>query len=365
MGKVVAKIVLTGGPCAGKTSALACIENYFTEKGYKVLIVGESATEIIKGGIRPFGNDKMDIKLFQEKIYEDSVGKFDNKVKCIILYDRGMLDNKAYINQQIFKELLEKEGLKELELMDSYDMVLHLVTAADGAEEFYTLGNNSARTETVEEAKALDQKTINAWAGHSNLKIITNEGSFEAKLEKVVSEINKLIGEPLLVKHQRKYLINLKDKDLEFLNEDNSTKINITQYYINANDKAETRLRIRELDGEKTYYLTVQVKSKNGVSSVLTDKKITAKEFNKILSSYDDYVEVRKIRYCFTLDKVYYRLDLFENGEAVLEVNPSSEYENVRLSDRFEIIDEVTDNPYYDNHVIATLEKKVKKKVRN
>ena len=52
MGKIVAKVVLTGGPCAGKTSALSKIESYFTERGYKVLIVGESATEIIKSGIK-------------------------------------------------------------------------------------------------------------------------------------------------------------------------------------------------------------------------------------------------------------------------------------------------------------------------
>lgn len=32
MGKIVAKIVLTGGPCAGKTSALSKIEEIFTEK---------------------------------------------------------------------------------------------------------------------------------------------------------------------------------------------------------------------------------------------------------------------------------------------------------------------------------------------
>ena len=35
----VKKIVLTGGPCAGKTTALQQIEREFTEKGYHVLIV--------------------------------------------------------------------------------------------------------------------------------------------------------------------------------------------------------------------------------------------------------------------------------------------------------------------------------------
>ena len=33
----ITKIVLTGGPCAGKTTALTWINNYFTKRGYKVL----------------------------------------------------------------------------------------------------------------------------------------------------------------------------------------------------------------------------------------------------------------------------------------------------------------------------------------
>ena len=37
----VTKIVITGGPCAGKTTALSWIMNSFTEKGYVVLIVPE------------------------------------------------------------------------------------------------------------------------------------------------------------------------------------------------------------------------------------------------------------------------------------------------------------------------------------
>jgi hypothetical protein len=40
------------------------------------------------------------------------------------------------------------------------------VSAADGAEEFYTGQNNEARYENVTEAKALDKKLINAWVGH-------------------------------------------------------------------------------------------------------------------------------------------------------------------------------------------------------
>ena len=35
-------------------------------------------------------------------------------------------------------------------LVRRYDLVLHLVTAANGAEKYYTLENNAARSESVE-----------------------------------------------------------------------------------------------------------------------------------------------------------------------------------------------------------------------
>ena len=50
---MVKRIVLTGGPCAGKTTILSKIEQDLLERGYKVFIVRESATELINGGITP------------------------------------------------------------------------------------------------------------------------------------------------------------------------------------------------------------------------------------------------------------------------------------------------------------------------
>ena len=48
------KIVITGGPCAGKTTAMSWIQSNFTKLGYTVLFVPETATELISGGIAPW-----------------------------------------------------------------------------------------------------------------------------------------------------------------------------------------------------------------------------------------------------------------------------------------------------------------------
>jgi len=46
----VTRILLTGGPCAGKTTIMASISQDLQQLGYKVLIVPEAATIIMKGG---------------------------------------------------------------------------------------------------------------------------------------------------------------------------------------------------------------------------------------------------------------------------------------------------------------------------
>lgn len=52
----IKKIVLTGGPCAGKTTALNWINNYFSSRGYSVLVVPEIASELITNGVAPLGH---------------------------------------------------------------------------------------------------------------------------------------------------------------------------------------------------------------------------------------------------------------------------------------------------------------------
>jgi hypothetical protein len=59
-----------------------------------------------------------------------------------------------------------------------------MVTAADGAQNFYTNTNNQARYESSNEAVELDKKLINAWVGHPHFSIIQNNGaSFQEKID--------------------------------------------------------------------------------------------------------------------------------------------------------------------------------------
>ena len=47
----IKKIVLTGGPCAGKTTALVKIIEHFSSRGYKVFTVPEVPTIFLQAGM--------------------------------------------------------------------------------------------------------------------------------------------------------------------------------------------------------------------------------------------------------------------------------------------------------------------------
>ena len=177
----ISKIVITGGPCAGKTTALSWIQNAFTKKGYRVLFVPETATELISGGVAPwtcgtnedYQKGQVRLQLVKEEIFQEAA-KTMPADRILIVCDRGALDNRAYMNDEEWARVLDALHVDEVSLRDSYDAVFHLVTAARGAEDAYTLSNNAARTESVEQACELDDKLTAAWTGHPHLRIIDN-----------------------------------------------------------------------------------------------------------------------------------------------------------------------------------------------
>ncbi len=86
------------------------------------------------------------------------------------------MDGMAYTDDNVWQALLDETGWSTIQLRDRrYESVIHMVTSADGAENFYTDVNNEARYETVDQAKELDKKLINAWVGHPHFSIVDNQ----------------------------------------------------------------------------------------------------------------------------------------------------------------------------------------------
>lgn len=87
---------------------------------------------------------------------------------------------------------MDEEGWSWVTLRDRrYDRAIFLSSAAEGAEDFYSLDNNVARSEGIETARALDKKTLEAWTGHPHLTVIANRPgeTFQDKIEHAVKAV--------------------------------------------------------------------------------------------------------------------------------------------------------------------------------
>lgn len=193
MGKIIKRIVLTGGPSAGKSSSLDIIKNYFINKDYVVYIVNESATELIKSGIGPnisglsllaFQKYILKYQLFKENLIEKVALDENTEKDIVIIYDRGVIDNKAYITNNEFLDLLNEFNLNEEDLINKYDLVIHLETGAKG--KFYRTDNNSARCESIEEAIKRDTRTYEVWSKHNNLVKVKCYEEFVDKQNEII-----------------------------------------------------------------------------------------------------------------------------------------------------------------------------------
>ena len=358
----ITRIVITGGPCAGKTTAMSWIQNAFTQKGYLVLFVDETATQLSSGGApwkltrrnRDYQYCVTELMLAKERVFTEVAQTFEAE-KVLIVCDRGALDNRAYMNEEEFRYVLDRLNTNEVELRDHYDAVFHLVTAAKGAEQFYTLANNAARYETVEEAVKSDDSLIAAWTGHPHLRVIDNRYDFEGKMLALIREISSFLGEPRPLETSRKYLIAY--PDTQALGErPNCQRVEIEQAYLHSEIPGEMiRIRQRGLDGHYVYFKT-RKRTVEGMKRIELEERLTRSEYRDLLLQADpNYRLIRKQRFCLSENGLYYKIDIYPqwNDQAIMEIELYSADEEVRFPEGIRVIREVTGETEFTNPWIA------------
>ena len=158
------KIALTGGPCAGKTSAAAFLKTELERLGAGVFCLEETATALMNSGRTPggMGSFAFHSLLFKTQLEGEKrlrlLAEQSDAEKCVILCDRGLMDSRAYVTDEEFFAYAREHGFGENHILCEYDAVFHLVTAADGAQEHYQTDNNEARSEDIETARRIDNR---------------------------------------------------------------------------------------------------------------------------------------------------------------------------------------------------------------
>lgn len=352
------KIVLTGGPCAGKTTALVKIMEHFSSIGYKVFIIPELPTLFLQAGM-DYLTDNKDLFYEGEKAtlemqiaLEDKFLQMAKSVKqpVLIVCDRGAMDISAYMNPVLWNQIISDAKMNNEMLRSRYDAVLHLVSAADGAEQFYTIATNNKRTEGIELARILDKKVIQAWSEHPHLRVINNHEDFETKLERVLQEISDVLEIPRQAVEERKYIIRLKDNIPEAIVSE------ITQTYLTSEPYSEVRLRRRILNGLSVNVHTTKKILPNN-EQVETERQIDNNLYESLLQQADPYRQpIHKMRETFIWKGQFFELDTFIDpykGLQILETKGMLKHEDIIFPPFIEIIEDITGITKYYNYNLA------------
>ena len=353
--KNILNVVITGGPCGGKTTALNEITNELRSYGYTVYIVNETATEFINDGIKPFGDNKLSVFDFQSLLFDAQIAKENirreaanicSNDKVAIIYDRGILDNRAYLSNQEFEDIINKRTISEAEIISRYDLVLHMTTAAIGKEEFYTLENNSARTETKEEARLLDKKTMETWKNHPNLKIVSNDCLFDQKINKVKNIIRAYLGEDEVINKER-YIVS--DIDLDKFNY-NVVKEDIEEFVDKYDDELDIIYTKSTINGSSYYTASKNKYYKDG-NKVTTCKTISEEEYLSNLERIHGNI-INKTRYNFIVNNERYRLDIYNDSNITILDRFVTDKSNNKLPEFIINAKNISNNRDYDDDSI-------------
>jgi hypothetical protein len=69
-----------------------------------------------------------------------------------------------------------------------------MVSAAKGAEAFYSIEHHASRSEGLELARDRDTRAAEAWVGHPYVDVVDNSSDFESKIKMLISKVVTSIG---------------------------------------------------------------------------------------------------------------------------------------------------------------------------
>ena len=183
------KIVLTGGPSGGKTTALSILKETF---GKKIALVQEAATLIYSGGFPRTDNSPVHI-VHAQKIIFYTVKQLEELAEktsdaTVMVCDLGTIDGAVYWPYGLEDFFKNMESSLEAELA-RYDAVIHLSPPPE--KDYYQATN--VRTENLQQAFEIDDKILQIWSKHPNRLVVPREKHYFEKAEIIKNFVENLL----------------------------------------------------------------------------------------------------------------------------------------------------------------------------
>jgi predicted ATPase len=183
------RVVLTGGPGAGKTAVLELIRQNFCKH---VRVLPEAAGILFGGGFPR--DDSSEIRQAAQRaifyVQRELESVADAEKPAIVLCDRGTVDGSAYWFGA--GDLFTSVGTTLDEQIKRYEAVIHLRTPALGTGYNH---QNPLRTESAEEASAIDARIAHAWDKHPRRFFVETSADFLTKAARALGIIRSELPE--------------------------------------------------------------------------------------------------------------------------------------------------------------------------
>lgn len=360
-------VAITGGPCGGKSTFLKMAISLLQKHGFKVVVVSEVARELIASGLAPWDPKWKTSIAFQRQVFLGILAKEHwllqgaqnmdlNGQPVVFLCDRGYPDGMAYSGEDLFTDMLGEWDLTLTDVLDHYAGVIHMATAAHGAESFYI--TDDERKETPEEARQRDNLLRHAWLQHTHQMVVNNSGDFPTKINRALEALRRILDMPIPQEIEVKYRV------LGFSLEQvpgTAKFYKIEQTYLARPDRPgiECRVRKKEIAGNCSYSYTE--KTETGMVGVRGEheESIDVTTYNAYIAAWKKPATsiVFKTRYKFHHGAYVVELDVYHGdlkGLVMMEIElPNVEaMSSLELPPQFTLVDKTAD-PRYSNSSLA------------
>merc|ERR1712027_31420 len=270
----------------------------------------------------------------------------------------GTMDASAFVSKQEWDEILQRNMCDEVDIRDNrYHQVVHMVTSAKGAEQYYTIEHHTTRLEGLEEARERDTKAAEAWIGHPYVDIIDNKMDFDIgdRLNVNAKKVKFAVTGPL-------------PKDSAF---PNFRDFEVVHHYLQtASRTMQSRLRKRGRQGKYSYIHTIRKQMGGQVIEVKTP--LTHRDYSHLVDQEDPlHLTINKIRRCFMYNNQYFQLDIYKEpchprcrGLMLLETYTTLSKEEFqdRLPKFLNVDQEVTGDPAFSMYNLSLREEWINNK---
>lgn len=316
----MAIIPIIGGPGGGKTPATIEIAQAIRTQGRRCMVLRETAGGIFRDGLNHDDiTDLAKANILQREIFSKQlqgengyanlcreIGARD-PLEHLVLGDRGLWDGRAYVPDELFAVYEKAYDLIHCSGLYRYLGIVHVVTAADGAREFYQERTEDGRNETPERACELDKLTLEAYVGHPRISVIPNiidgkQITFEEKKLHIQMAVRCLLGE-------------IEEKTLRF------GLFDFTPEMLDSHQGKVVEQSVCSMATPGGMLLEKIQMSERNIRHTLHTKNnglVSAEEFSRLVKANPKRKTVHSIRYWLACDYQYFKIDHYDD-QAVLE----------------------------------------------